>query len=77
MYKEGFNAKLKKARKEAGYTQQQVSDITGIPRGTLANFEVGRNEPDIEMIGTLADFYSVSTDWLIGTKGANTSNNFN
>lgn len=69
MYIESFPSKLKKARIEAGYTQEQIEDILKIKRSTLANYEIGRTEPNIETLGILADFYEVSTDWLIGTKG--------
>lgn len=69
MYFESFPSKLKNARTEAGYTQIQVTDLTGIPRTTLANYEIGRTQPDIETLGKLADFYCVSADWLLGTKG--------
>ncbi|WP_443656066.1 helix-turn-helix domain-containing protein [Faecalibacillus faecis] len=69
MYIESFPSKLKKARIDAGYTQEQVHDILNINRSTLANYEIGRTEPKIETLGLLADFYEVSTDWLIGTKG--------
>lgn len=30
MYKEGFATRLKKAREDAGYTQSQVEEYTGI-----------------------------------------------
>lgn len=69
MYIESFPSKLKKARIEAGYTQEQIEDILKIKRSTLANYEIGRTEPNIETLGILADFYEVSTDWLIGTRG--------
>lgn len=71
MYKETFAQKLKAARKEAGYTQRQVEEITGIKQSSIASYEIGRTEPDIETLGRLADFYLVSCDWLIGTKGKN------
>jgi Helix-turn-helix. len=71
MYKEHFAEKLKKARKDSGYRQQQIEDITGINRTTLSRYENGEREPDIETLGLLADFYEVSLDWLVGTKGAN------
>ena len=71
MYREGFAKKLKKARQDTGFTQIEVSKETRIPQSTLANYETGRTEPDIENIGILADFYGVSADWLIGTKGNN------
>lgn len=69
MYSESFPSKLKKARMETGFTQDETSKETGIPRSTIANWELGRTQPDIESIGTLADFYGVSVDWLFGTKG--------
>lgn len=69
MYIESFPSKLKRARIEAGYTQEQIEDILKIKRSTLANYEIGRTEPNIETLGILADFYEVSTDWLIGTRG--------
>lgn len=69
MYHEMFAQKLKKARKESGYTQEDASLEIKIPRSTLANYETGRVEPDIETIGKLADLYEVSVDWLFGTKG--------
>lgn len=62
-----FGEKLKKARIDAGYTQQQVADILKIKQSTLAGYEIGRTQPDFEILGTLADFYCVSLDWLIGT----------
>ena len=65
MYVEAFASKLKKARTEAGFTEKE----TGITQSVLARYETGKLEPNIETLGTLADFYFVSTDWLIGTKG--------
>lgn len=69
MYKESFCSKLKKARIDTGFTQREIAKETGIAQSTIANYETGRTEPDIENLGILADFYGVSTDWLIGTKG--------
>lgn len=66
MYKEIFPKKIHQARIEAGYTQQQVEDITGIQRTKLSHYENGIREPNIETIGTLAEFYCVSIDWLFG-----------
>ena len=71
MYTEVFAMKLKQARKDAGYTQKQVEELTGIKRVTIASYEIGRTEPDLETLAKLADFYCVSVDWLLGTKGIN------
>lgn len=69
MYRESFHSKLKKARANTGFTQREVAKETRIPQSTIANYETGRTEPDIENLGILADFYGVSADWLIGTRG--------
>lgn len=71
MYREGLVSRLRKARNDTGFTQREVAEETGIPNSTLANYETGRTEPNIENLGILADFYGVSIDWLIGTKGQN------
>lgn len=68
MYSESFGSKLKKARNNAGFTQQEAASETKIPRSTLANYELGRTEPDIETLGMLIDFYNIEAHWLIGTK---------
>lgn len=67
MYKENFHVKLKDARTSAGYTQIQVSEILKIPRSTIANYELGRTEPDIETLGKMIDFYEVNANWVLGT----------
>ena len=66
MYKENFPIRIKKARIEAGYTQTQVHDITGVSQSNLTKYENGKLEPNLETLGILAQFYDVSTDWLLG-----------
>lgn len=67
LYTEHFKEKIKLARKNAGYTQQQVEDNTGIPRSTICRIETGQREPTIENLAILIDFYEVSADWILGT----------
>ena len=67
MYTEIFQMKIKEARKNSGYTQQQVEDNTGISRNTISRIEKGTREPNIETLGKLIDFYEVSADWVLGT----------
>lgn len=76
MYAESFASKLKKAREETGFTQREVSKETNIPQSTIANYETGRTQPDIENLGILADFYEVDVNWLLGTKGKKSENNY-
>lgn len=67
MYAEHFKEKIRKARLDAGYTQQQVSEITGIAQNVISRLESGKRQPDLENIGILIDFYEVSADWVFGT----------
>lgn len=69
MYKEGFPSKLKQARENTGFTQREIEKEIKIKQSTLAGYETGRTQPDIENLGKLADFYGVSVDWLLGTRG--------
>ena len=69
MYAETFAQKLTSARKNAGYSQIEASNLLNIKRSTIASYETGRTQPDIESLGRMADFYCVSADWLIGTSG--------
>lgn len=66
MYKEIFHQRLKQARINAGYTQKQIAEILEISQSKLSHYENGTNEPNIETIGKLADFYDIQIDWLFG-----------
>lgn len=69
MYTEALSQKLKSARRQTGFTQREVSSETHIAQPVLALYETGKRSPDAENLGILADFYNVSVDWLLGTKG--------
>ena len=66
MFKETFATNLKRARENAGYTQQYVADVLSISRTNITKYESGALEPNIETIGELAELYKVTTDWLFG-----------
>lgn len=67
MYKETFPERIKKARSKTGFTQEEVAKEVHIPRSTIANYESGRTEPDIETLGTLIDFYQSDANWILST----------
>jgi transcriptional regulator with XRE-family HTH domain len=64
--------RLKQARKRkskdgpVAITQVMVSQATGIHEKTLGGYENGVSEPDAETLKILANYYDVSTDWLLG-----------
>lgn len=66
MYAEIFKERIRKARNDTGLTQREVAEETKIPVSTIAKYETGKLEPDLEKLGKLAEFYQKSTDWMIG-----------
>ncbi len=68
MYAEVFPSKLKKSRELTGFTQREVSRETRIPQSTIANYETGRTQPDLENLATLIDFYNIDANWLLSVR---------
>ena len=60
-----LSEQLKKIRKAHGITQQQIADYLGITQSAYAYYETGRNEPDIETLKKLAEYYQTSIDFLV------------
>ena len=57
---------LRKLREELGLTQQRLAELTGISKSRIYSYESLDREPDIAGLITLADFFSVSIDYLVG-----------
>lgn len=58
--------KLRILRKKQGYTQQDIANFLSLPRSTYRNYEAGIASPSIETLASLADFYNLSLDELLG-----------
>lgn len=61
-----FKNRLVYLRKELHLTQEELSEKLGISRTALSAWEVGRNEPSYSDTIRLANFFNVSTDYLLG-----------
>lgn len=59
-----MNERIKTLRKELKLTQQQFSDRLSIKRGTVANYEIGRNEPSDSVITLICREFNVNETWL-------------
>lgn len=51
-------------RKNAKMSQQQFADKLNIKRGTIANYECGRNEPIDAVISLVCKEFDVNENWL-------------
>lgn len=49
--------RIKEARKACGMSQKEVADILGINRSTIASYETGNSEPDIDTYIRLCKIY--------------------
>lgn len=61
---------LKQLRKEKGLTIAESADIFGVASRTYSSYEAGEREPNITLINRFADFYGVTTDYLLGREPA-------
>lgn len=59
-----MNERIKKLRKALNLTQQEFAERLKIGRGTLANYEVGRNEPIDAVISLICREFNVNETWL-------------
>lgn len=66
MYEEIIRQKLINARDKAGYTQEELSEETGIPYSIIAKIESGHRKPDVNTVGKLAEFYEIDINWFYG-----------
>ncbi|MBD5543958.1 MAG: helix-turn-helix transcriptional regulator [Lachnospiraceae bacterium] len=57
---------LAELRKDKHLLQKDLADFLSISIGTVSNYETGAHEPDFETLCKLADFFQVSTDYLLG-----------
>ncbi|MBQ3528309.1 MAG: helix-turn-helix transcriptional regulator [Clostridia bacterium] len=59
---------IKDLRKENNVTQETLAVAVGVTPQAISRWEAGGSYPDIELLPSLADFFSVSTDELLGYK---------
>lgn len=58
--------KLKELRQEKGLSQEQLAAIINVKNYTIGNWEQERSEPSIADIIKIADYFEISTDYLLG-----------
>lgn len=61
-----FISKLKELREEKGIQQKELAEILNVSKSTVSGWEVGRNEPNQEMLIKIATYFDVTTDFLLG-----------
>jgi len=60
-----IGAKIKELRKRNDVTQEQLAEFLGVTSQAISKWESENGYPDIEFISLIADFFNVTTDYLL------------
>ena len=61
-----YQRRLRDLREDHDKTQQDIADIVGTSQTMYARYERGANELPLRHLLTLAEYYGVSADYLLG-----------
>lgn len=61
-----FGLRLKQLRKERNLTQAEIASIFSLGESTISFYESNKRTPDYELLQKMADFFDVTTDYLLG-----------
>jgi transcriptional regulator with XRE-family HTH domain len=60
-----FGEKLKQARKNAAYSQEELAEKLAVSRSAVAKWETDKGMPDVSNIKSIAQLLNVSIDYLL------------
>ena len=61
-----FAKRLRIIRKKKGLTQKQLAVEVGVSERGIQSHEIGERNPAFDQLITLADYFDVSIDYLVG-----------
>jgi Predicted transcriptional regulators len=61
-----FADRIRDLRDKKGYTQDEISRVVGKSREAVSKYEIGEREPDLTSVATLAKYFNVSADYMLG-----------
>ncbi len=63
-----FPERLKSLRQERKLLQAELAEHLKVSKSTVSGWEVGRNQPDYDILIELSIYFGVSVDYLIGRR---------
>ena len=63
---EVIQMRLRDLREDADITQKQLADYLNIKQNTYSQYENGQRQLPIDILIKLAQYYNVSTDYILG-----------
>ncbi len=64
-----LHTRIRELRRAKGMTQVDLAKVLGVTKQSVSNWENDNIQPSIEMLVRLAQFFSVTTDYLLGLDG--------
>jgi len=64
-----FGEKIRKARKEAGFSQEQLAEKMCVSRSAIAKWETDKGMPDVNNLKVISQLLNVSVDYLLDEEG--------
>ena len=61
-----FAQRLKELRLKRGLTQAELASALNISNRTISMYEQSNSEPNVEILAKIADYFNVTTDFLVG-----------
>lgn len=61
-----IGARIRVLREKQGLTQQELADRLQVTRQTVSNYEIGRSQPDLEMLERMTQVLGVEVSVLLG-----------
>lgn len=58
--------RIRDLRIDRGLTQAQVAEVLHVSQNTYSQYEIGTTRYPLDVVVTLAEFYDVSVDYLVG-----------
>ena len=66
--------KLRELREKRGILQKQLAISVGVSTSTIGMYEQSRREPDNNTLKKIANYFGVSTDYLLDNENSNIKN---
>lgn len=66
MKENSFGRILKELRESKGLSQRKLGDDLGVSNQTVSFWETSQRECDFDTLIAIADYFSVSVDYLLG-----------
>lgn len=67
-----FSYMLKSLRKSKGITQSQLGANIGLSKAVISKYENGLGYPTFDVLIKMADFFGVTTDYILGVSKVKT-----